>query len=91
MMSSMSTSGSEKRCTPAKGCDTGFGLELARHLHEQGFDVYAGCLLRDSEGAADLAVVAKSKGRMSVLQLDVTRSEDWEAAFEVGCGQATGK
>ena len=65
------------------GCDTGFGLELAKHLHEQGFNVYAGCLLMDSEGAADLASISESKGRMRVLQLDVTKKEDWECAVEV--------
>ena len=56
---------------------------MARHLHEQGFNVFAGCLLRDSEGAADLASISESMGRMTVLQLDVTKKEDWEDACEV--------
>ena len=73
----------DPNCCTTKGCDTGFGLELARHLHEQGFNVYAGCMLLDSEGAADLAHISESKGKMTVLQLDVTKKEDWEDAYEV--------
>ena len=45
--------------------------------------MYAGCLLMDSEGAGDLAGISESKGRMRVLQLDVTKKEDWECACEV--------
>ena len=56
---------------------------MAKHLHEQGFNVFAGCMLLDSEGAADLASISESKGRMTVLQLDVTKVEDWEDAYEV--------
>ena len=56
---------------------------MAKHLHEQGFNVFAGCMLLDSEGAADLASISESKGRMTVLQLDVTKMEDWEEAYEV--------
>ena len=39
--------------------------------------------MRDSEGAADLAGISESMGRMTVLQLDVTKKEDWEDACEV--------
>ncbi len=28
------------------GCDSGFGHELAKHLHKLGFTVFAGCLLK---------------------------------------------
>lgn len=28
------------------GCDSGFGFALAKHLHEKGFIIYAGCLLK---------------------------------------------
>lgn len=28
------------------GCDSGFGLALAKHLHKLGFTVFAGCLLK---------------------------------------------
>lgn len=26
------------------GCDSGFGFDLAKHLHDKGFIIYAGCL-----------------------------------------------
>ncbi|XP_023329800.1 D-beta-hydroxybutyrate dehydrogenase, mitochondrial [Eurytemora carolleeae] len=59
------------------GCDTGFGLVLAKHLHSLGFTVFAGCLLadRDGMGAAELRQTGSKK--MHVLQLDVTNQEDW--------------
>lgn len=28
------------------GCDSGFGRALAKHLHQLGFTVFAGCLLK---------------------------------------------
>jgi 3-hydroxybutyrate dehydrogenase len=34
------------------GCDTGFGLSLAHHLHSLGFTVFAGCLFADRLAAA---------------------------------------
>jgi len=38
-----------------KGCDTGFGFQLAKHLTSIGFKVYAGCLRKDQgQGAKDL-------------------------------------
>ncbi len=69
------------------GCDTGFGLVLAKHLHGLGFRVFAGCLLKKAEGpgAKELEEVAEKcqNKRMSVLQLDVTKDEDWDKAFEL--------
>ena len=32
------------------GCDSGFGLELAKHLARLGFKVYAGCLRKKQGG-----------------------------------------
>ena len=37
------------------GCDTGFGFELAKHLHSLECKVYAGCLFKDGEGGKELA------------------------------------
>jgi len=28
------------------GCDSGFGLALAKHFHKLGFTVFAGCLFK---------------------------------------------
>ncbi|XP_064487805.1 17-beta-hydroxysteroid dehydrogenase type 6-like [Ornithodoros turicata] len=36
------------------GCDSGIGLHAARRLHEHGFDVFAGCLDPNSDGAVIL-------------------------------------
>jgi 3-hydroxybutyrate dehydrogenase len=66
-----------------KGCDTGFGLDLAKHLHELGFKVFAGCLLKDSEGPGAKELMSIKLNRMVVLQLDVTRPEDWQNALQV--------
>ena len=59
------------------GCDTGFGFSLAQHLHKIGFTVFAGCLHKDGEGAKHLEQLAIDNDRMHVLQLDVTKEEDW--------------
>lgn len=31
------------------GCDSGFGFDLAKHLHDKGFIIYAGCLQKVGE------------------------------------------
>ena len=47
--------------------------------------VFAGCLLKDvgGEGAKELEAISKNKGRknpLHVLQLDVTKEEEWQNA-----------
>ena len=64
------------------GCDTGFGLILARHLHSMGMTVFAGCLLKESGIAGAKELLELGSDRMHVLQLDVTKDEDWDTAFE---------
>ena len=59
------------------GCDTGFGLELAQHLHQLGCKVYAGCLFKDGDGGKKLAEMG-----IDVLQLDVTKEEEWDLAVD---------
>ena len=59
------------------GCDTGFGYETAKHLHKIGFKVYAGCLNKAGEGSLDL-----EKEGIDVLQLDVTKEDEWDAAID---------
>ncbi|KAK7874256.1 hypothetical protein R5R35_006291 [Gryllus longicercus] len=58
------------------GCDSGFGLALARRLHALGCTVFAGCLSAQSDGAQRL----RQLPRVHVLQLDVTKEEQLEAA-----------
>lgn len=62
------------------GCDTGFGHYLAIHLHEIGFQVFAGCLNDEGEGALRLKKANHGKNAIHVLKLDVTRDEDVELA-----------
>ena len=67
------------------GCDTGFGLKLAIELRKKGFTVIAGCLLKDvgGEGAKELEAVAQTSkvtNQLHVIQLDVTKEEDWKDA-----------
>ncbi|XP_056421341.1 D-beta-hydroxybutyrate dehydrogenase, mitochondrial-like [Hyla sarda] len=64
------------------GCDSGFGLALAKHLHKLGFTVFAGCLLKDKndEGAQELQ--SFQCNRMKVLQLNVCSEEEITQAVE---------
>ena len=71
----------------SKGCDTGFGLKLAIDLHKKGFTVFAGCLLKDAggEGAKELEAVAETSSsrvlnKLHVIQLDVTKEQEWKEA-----------
>jgi NAD(P)-dependent dehydrogenase (short-subunit alcohol dehydrogenase family) len=64
------------------GCDTGFGKALAKHLHGLGFEVFAGCLLKDAGGAGAKELAAVGPDRLHVLQLDVTKESDWIAVKE---------
>lgn len=63
------------------GCDSGFGFQLALHLHRLGFDVFAGCLLANhgGEGAEQLRGVCSD--RLHVIQLDVTNSKQLNEAL----------
>ncbi|CAG0915918.1 unnamed protein product [Notodromas monacha] len=72
------------------GCDSGFGLDLAVHLHKMGFLVFAGCLHKDSapkrgrgrqfdnNGAERLSKL----GGIHVLQMDVTSDEQVKKAVD---------
>ncbi|KAL1446289.1 hypothetical protein MTO96_044625 [Rhipicephalus appendiculatus] len=60
-------------------CDTGLGHILARQLAAEGFFVYAGCLSAAGEGAK----ILRAKTNIEVLQMDVTKDDDVEAAYEV--------
>ncbi|XP_066954519.1 D-beta-hydroxybutyrate dehydrogenase, mitochondrial-like [Macrobrachium rosenbergii] len=72
----------EMKCVLITGCDTGIGYALALHLHDQGFRVFAGCLLADTggEGAQQLRRLGSS--RLHVLQMDVTQQEQIEDALQ---------
>ncbi|XP_061661882.1 D-beta-hydroxybutyrate dehydrogenase, mitochondrial [Syngnathoides biaculeatus] len=62
------------------GCDGGFGLALAKHLHELGFTVFAGCLLKDKSGEGAKILEKLRSERMKVVQLDVRSDEQVDRA-----------
>ncbi|KAK7084180.1 (2R,3R)-2,3-butanediol dehydrogenase [Halocaridina rubra] len=64
------------------GCDSGFGLNLALHLHQLGFRVFAGCLMAEScgKGAEELKQIKSD--RLHVVQLDVTKQDQMKGAVK---------
>ncbi|GAV06744.1 hypothetical protein RvY_16681 [Ramazzottius varieornatus] len=63
------------------GCDTGFGNAAAEQLHDYGFHVYSGCLVPELNGGRQLQKLEK-KGRMKVLQCDVTKWKEIRACSQ---------
>ncbi|KAM4614348.1 17-beta-hydroxysteroid dehydrogenase type 2 [Discoglossus pictus] len=61
------------------GCDSGLGHALAKHLDGLGVLVFAGVLDREGPGAEELRRVCSS--RLSLIQLDVTNSEEIKRAY----------
>lgn len=62
------------------GCDSGFGYRLALRLDRLGFQVFAGCLFPQGEGAKSLQLNASS--RLHIVPLDVTKDEDFQKAVD---------
>lgn len=71
-----------------RGCDSGFGHELARQLGEMGALVFAGVL--DVHGAGAQKLREGTSGRLHVLQLDVTDDEHIQATRRYICTRAGG-
>ncbi|CAF1020936.1 unnamed protein product [Adineta steineri] len=61
------------------GCDSGFGHGLAIELDKQGFNVLAGVYSSNSKDS--LGQILSS--RATIFQLDITRQEDIDAAYEL--------
>uniref|UniRef100_UPI00398E9B06 D-beta-hydroxybutyrate dehydrogenase, mitochondrial-like n=1 Tax=Pristiophorus japonicus TaxID=55135 RepID=UPI00398E9B06 len=64
------------------GCDKGFGFALAKHLHTQGFTVFAGCLLKDKNGEGAQTLEKMKCERLKVLQMNVCTDEEVLQAVE---------
>ena len=47
-----------------------------------GFTVFAGCLLADKAGAGAEELRQLSSPKLHVVQLDVTKQEDWDAVLQ---------
>ncbi|KAH3886927.1 hypothetical protein DPMN_010940 [Dreissena polymorpha] len=63
------------------GCDSGFGNALVAKLDSIGMQVFAGCLDKDGPGAVSLR--HSCSDRVHLLQLDVTKDEDIQAAVSI--------
>jgi len=63
------------------GCDSGFGLLIAKKLDARGFNVFAGCLFPEGDGAQELNKTCSK--RMTILKLDVTKESDVVNAINV--------
>lgn len=63
------------------GCGNGFGLELAKSLHSLGFTVFAGCRNDRCDGALTLKKLGNETGRLHVIQMDVTKKDEVDAAL----------
>ncbi|XP_078062357.1 D-beta-hydroxybutyrate dehydrogenase, mitochondrial-like isoform X1 [Mustelus asterias] len=73
---------SEGKSIVITGCDTGFGFSLAQHLHDKGFKIFAGCLLKDKGGEGPQKLEDMKSDRMVVVQLDVCKDEEVATAVE---------
>lgn len=72
----------DRKAVLITGTDSGIGHELAKYLDRLGFVVFAGVLNDKGPGAEQLRKTCSK--RLSVLQLDITNSEQIkEAYFEV--------
>ena len=67
------------------GCDSGFGHALAIELDKQGFNVLAGVYHEDSEES----LTHQLSTRATVFRLDVTESEEIDAAYEMVKGKTS--
>ncbi|XP_036609735.1 D-beta-hydroxybutyrate dehydrogenase, mitochondrial [Trichosurus vulpecula] len=65
------------------GCDSGFGLSMAKHLHSQGFQVFAGCLFKDKGEAGAKELDAMNCSRMKTVQLNVCKCAEVNSAIEI--------
>ncbi|XP_061569965.1 D-beta-hydroxybutyrate dehydrogenase, mitochondrial [Cololabis saira] len=70
------------RAVLVTGCDSGFGHALAKHLHQLGFTVFAGCLLKDKGGEGAEELEGLHSDRMKVVQLDVCCDKGVNKAVE---------
>lgn len=65
------------------GCDSGFGFSLAKHLHNKGFIVYAGCLFKDKGEAGVKELDSMKSDRMRTIQLNVVKQDEVDRTVEI--------
>ncbi|OQR78686.1 dehydrogenase-like [Tropilaelaps mercedesae] len=69
---------SEGKAVFITGCDSGFGYKLALKLDCEGYQVFAGCLFPNGEGAHQLRNSASN--RLCIVGIDVTKDQDFTLA-----------
>ncbi|XP_077166607.1 17-beta-hydroxysteroid dehydrogenase type 2 [Paroedura picta] len=69
----------DRKAVLITGSDTGIGHKLAKYLDDLGFVVFAGVLNEEGLGAEELRKTCSE--RLSVLQLDITSSQQIQEAF----------
>lgn len=69
-----------KKAVFVTGCDSGFGNGLAQRLDSLGVPVYAGCLFAEGHLAKELK--QKTSRSLQIVQLDVTKDDEVEAALK---------
>lgn len=72
----------DKKAVIVTGCDSGFGHDIALQLDKLGFRVFAGCLLADAGGQGAKDLREKGSERLTVLQMDVTSTDQLEEALK---------
>ncbi|XP_072264293.1 D-beta-hydroxybutyrate dehydrogenase, mitochondrial [Pyxicephalus adspersus] len=65
------------------GCDSGFGFSLAKNLHDKGFTIFAGCLLKNKGDAGVKELDDMKSDRMKTVQLNVVNQEEIDRALEI--------
>ncbi|XP_035225762.1 short-chain dehydrogenase/reductase family 9C member 7-like [Stegodyphus dumicola] len=68
------------KCVFITGCDTGFGHMLAKELDKEGFEVFAGCLFPEGNGAKELQNY--SSHSIHIIPLDVTSEDSVFKAYQ---------
>ena len=67
----------DSKCVFITGCDSGFGLDLARRLDRLGCTVFAGCYTKRGEER----LRGGGGGRLHALALDVTSTQSIRQAY----------
>ncbi|XP_060580958.1 17-beta-hydroxysteroid dehydrogenase type 6-like [Ruditapes philippinarum] len=69
----------DKRFVLVTGCDSGFGLELAKKLDKMGFNVFACCLTKSAVEKFN----ETSSSKLKAIEMDVTKDASIEKTMEI--------
>ncbi|KHN76504.1 Retinol dehydrogenase 7 [Toxocara canis] len=71
-----------KKAVFITGCDSGFGLMLARKCAQNGMHVFAGCLTEQGAGAIETEATMLRGGSLRAVIVDVTKDDSVRRAVE---------